>query len=109
MEVDPSHISFDGNMIYAIEDHKEVSLKDFADACFVGYKGIAMIARHHMFHQLHRLRLMGGITEVDVDKATGEITLHDYVSVVDCGTIINSNLARIQAEGGIAQGIGMAL
>jgi CO/xanthine dehydrogenase Mo-binding subunit len=28
---------------------------------------------------------------------------------VDCGTVINRNLARLQAEGGIAQGIGMAL
>lgn len=52
---------------------------------------------------------MAGIAEVDVDKMTGEITIQDYVAVVDCGTVINSNLARIQAEGGIAQGIGMAL
>jgi CO/xanthine dehydrogenase Mo-binding subunit len=33
----------------------------------------------------------------------------DYVAVVDCGTTINPNLARIQTEGGIAQGIGMAM
>ena len=52
---------------------------------------------------------MAGIAEVDVDKLTGEITLVDYAAVVDCGTIINPNLARIQTEGGIAQGIGMAL
>ena len=109
MEVDPSHISFDGNMIYAIEDHKEMSLKDFADACFGGHKGIAMIASASHVSPTSPPPFMVGITEVDVDKATGEITLHDYVSVVDCGTIINSNLARIQAEGGIAQGIGMAL
>ena len=109
MEVDPSHISFDGNMIYAIEDHKEMSLKDFADACFGGHKGIAMIASASHVSPTSPPPFMVGIAEVDVDKATGEITLHDYVSVVDCGTIINSNLARIQAEGGIAQGIGMAL
>ena len=29
--------------------------------------------------------------------------------MVDCGTVVNANLARVQAEGGIAQGIGMAL
>ena len=52
---------------------------------------------------------MAGIAEVDVDKLTGEITMVDYVAVVDSGTIINPNLARIQVEGGIAQGIGMAL
>ena len=28
---------------------------------------------------------------------------------MDCGTPINPNLARIQAEGGLVQGIGMAL
>ena len=33
----------------------------------------------------------------------------DYVAVVDCGTPINPNLARIQTEGGLVQGIGMAL
>ena len=33
----------------------------------------------------------------------------NYVGVVDCGTPINTNLARVQTEGGIGQGIGMAL
>ena len=31
------------------------------------------------------------------------------MGVVDCGTVINTNLARVQTEGGIGQGIGMAL
>ena len=35
--------------------------------------------------------------------------LIDFAAVVDCGTVINPNLARVQTEGGIAQGIGMAL
>lgn len=52
---------------------------------------------------------MVGIAEVEVDKLTGEIELLDYAAVVDCGTPINPNLARVQTEGGIAQGIGMAL
>ena len=33
----------------------------------------------------------------------------DYAACVDCGTPINPNLTRVQAEGGILQGIGMAL
>jgi len=33
----------------------------------------------------------------------------DFTAVVDCGTPINPALARIQTEGGIVQGIGMAL
>ena len=33
----------------------------------------------------------------------------NYAAVVDCGTPINPNRARIQTEGGLVQGIGMAL
>ena len=40
---------------------------------------------------------------------TGQAKVVDYVGVVDCGTVINPNLATVQAQGGIAQGIGMAL
>lgn len=52
---------------------------------------------------------MAGIAEVEVDKATGQVRVTDYAAVVDCGTVVNPALARVQAEGGIAQGIGMAL
>ena len=52
---------------------------------------------------------MAGIAEVEIDRETGVIELIDYAAVVDCGTVVNPNLARIQTEGGIAQGIGMAL
>jgi len=33
----------------------------------------------------------------------------DYQAVIDCGTVINPALARVQAEGGIVQAIGMTL
>ncbi|MPN15380.1 4-hydroxybenzoyl-CoA reductase subunit alpha [bioreactor metagenome] len=52
---------------------------------------------------------MAGIVEIELDKTTGKVDIIDYVAVVDCGTPINPNLARIQTEGGVAQGIGMAL
>ncbi len=52
---------------------------------------------------------MCGMAEVEVDLQTGKIELLEYKAAVDCGTVINPNLARIQAEGGIVQGIGMAL
>ncbi|MFR7749797.1 MAG: molybdopterin cofactor-binding domain-containing protein [Collinsella sp.] len=52
---------------------------------------------------------MAGIAEVDVDKATGKVTVVDYAAAVDVCTVINEALARVQAEGGIAQGIGHAL
>ena len=52
---------------------------------------------------------MVGMVEIELDKETGQVEILDYVAVVDCGTVINTNLARVQTEGGIVQGIGMAL
>ena len=52
---------------------------------------------------------MVGIAEVKVDLETGKVIPQEYYGVVDCGTIVNRNLAQVQAEGGIVQGIGMAL
>ena len=52
---------------------------------------------------------MVGAAEVEVDLETGEVQVVDYAACVDCGTPINPNLTRVQAEGGILQGIGMAL
>ena len=52
---------------------------------------------------------MAGMVELEVDKETGKVELLDYVAVVDCGTPINSNLVKVQTEGGLVQGIGMTL
>ena len=52
---------------------------------------------------------IAGFVETEIDKETGKVEIIDYVAVVDCGTVINKNLAKIQVEGGIVQGIGMAL
>lgn len=50
-----------------------------------------------------------GIAEIEADIETGKIDLLNFYAVFDCGTVINTNLARVQAEGGLLQGIGMAL
>ncbi len=44
-----------------------------------------------------------------MDCETGKVSLLDFCAVVDCGTVVNPKLARIQAEGGLVQGIGLAL
>ena len=52
---------------------------------------------------------MVGMVEIELDKLTGQVTVLDYMAVVDCGIPINPALARIQTEGGIVQGIGHTL
>lgn len=107
--VDKEDIEFDGKKINTLDHVHEMSLADFADTCFNGGIAKALIASDSHMSPTSPPPFMVGIAEVDVDKLTGEIKVHDYVSVVDCGTVINPNLARVQAEGGIVQGIGMAL
>lgn len=107
--VDKEDIEFDGKKINTLDHVHEMSLAEFADKCFNGGIAKALIASDSHMSPTSPPPFMVGIAEVDVDKLTGEIKVHDYVSVVDCGTVINPNLARVQAEGGIVQGIGMAL
>ena len=106
---DKEDIEFDGKKINTLDHVHEMSLAEFADTCFNGGIAKALIASDSHMSPTSPPPFMVGIAEVDVDKLTGEIKVHDYVAVVDCGTVINPNLARVQAEGGIVQGIGMAL
>jgi CO/xanthine dehydrogenase Mo-binding subunit/aerobic-type carbon monoxide dehydrogenase small subunit (CoxS/CutS family) len=52
---------------------------------------------------------IAAVATIDLDRETGHYDLVDYAAVVDCGTVINANLARVQVEGGLVQGIGMAM
>jgi putative selenate reductase molybdopterin-binding subunit len=52
---------------------------------------------------------MAGIVEIELDRETGQVEILDYAAAVDCGTPINTHLARVQVEGGLVQGIGMTL
>jgi len=49
------------------------------------------------------------ICELEVDPATGEVTIDRYVIVEDIGVVINPMIAEGQTHGGLAQGLGQAL
>ncbi len=46
---------------------------------------------------------------VEVDPATGTVTVLEATSVVDCGVVINPAVVVGQQQGGFAQGLGVAL
>ncbi len=50
-----------------------------------------------------------GMAEIELDRLTGKVDVLNFANVVDCGTVINPAAARVQAEGGIVQGIGHTL
>ena len=70
---------------------------------------IAAVATASHSSPVSPLPYMVGMVEIELDRYTGEVKILDYVAVVDCGIAINPALARIQAEGGIVQGIGHTL
>ncbi len=49
------------------------------------------------------------VAEVEVDVVTGEIQVTDFVALQEVGRVLNPVLATGQIEGGVAQGIGLAL
>lgn len=102
------HVEFDGSHFYSIKDEKEISLTDLADASHFNRNDV-MSASESFTSPVSPPPFMAGIVEIELDKETGQVEVIDYAAAVDCGTPINRNLARVQTEGGIVQGIGMAL
>jgi len=49
------------------------------------------------------------IAVVEVDAETGQVKILKYVAVDDCGTVLNPAIVEGMVQGGIAQGIGIAL
>jgi len=47
--------------------------------------------------------------EVEVNTETGRVTVPRFVTVIDCGTAVNPMAVEGQLEGGLQQGIGLAL
>ena len=99
---------FEGHQISNEEGTVTISLDTLAQNAVVGEHD-CLIAQASHSSPVSPPPFMVGFAEVEVDIETGHTEMIDYVGVVDCGTVINTSLARIQAEGGIAQGIGMAL
>lgn len=98
---------FDGEKVRT-EDGKEVTLRQIAGKATCGVCSELQVVKEYS-SPISPPPFMVGAAEVEVDKETGQIDVIDYVGVIDCGTPINPNLARVQAEGGIGQGIGMVL
>lgn len=108
MDCSIEHVEFDGSRFYSIKDEKEISLTDLADASHFNRNDV-MSASESFTSPVSPPPFMAGIVEIELDKETGQVEVIDYAAAVDCGTPINRNLARVQTEGGIVQGIGMAL
>ena len=111
LDVPADSVGFDGEKVYIEEGERageSISLVNIATASMCGNE-ITLEETVTHSSKLSPPPFMVGAAELEVDTLTGEIQVLDYVAAVDCGTPLNPALTRVQAEGGILQGIGMAL
>lgn len=101
-------LDFDGHRAVNPANGKQVTLEEIGLAAYCG-NDYALQVTESNSSPISPPPFMVGMVEIEVDKATGHVEILDYVAVVDCGTTLNPNLCRCQVEGGLAQGIGMAL
>ena len=106
--IDPDAARLDGEGVTSLADGRRVSLAEIGYASLSGRYGSLQAEVSHT-SPVSPPPFMAGIAEIDLDPETGEVKMTDYAAVVDCGTVVNANLARVQTEGGIVQGIGMTL
>jgi len=100
-------IDYDGVVLKGID--KEITLKALSNRLYYNEDQKQLQVTNSYYGVKSPPPFMAGFVEIEVDTETGELEILDYVSVVDCGTTINPMLARGQVEGGIVQGIGMAV
>ena len=108
MNCDEADVEFAGSCIRRIGTEQSVSLTDIAYKAQIFNTTPAESTATHT-SPVSPPPYMVGMVEIELDKLTGKVDIIDYMAVVDCGIPINPALARIQTEGGIAQGIGHTL
>lgn len=102
-------IIFEGEYIKTDDGENSVSLGDLATELYYNRDQKQVLVCGSYYGHKSPPPYMAAFAEVEVDIETGKVDLLDYTAIVDCGTTINPNLARIQVEGGLVQGIGMAM
>lgn len=109
LEMPMEELEFDGKEVYvASNPEKHISMKDLANQSMCCSNNALEVTESNS-QPVSPPPFMVGMAEVEVDMETGAIELIDYAAVVDCGTPLNPALVKVQTEGGLGQGIGMAM
>ncbi len=108
MDCEENEVVFENGCVRRINTEQTVSMTDIAYKSQVFNTKAAVATATHS-SPVSPPPYMVGMVEIELDKLTGQVTILDYMAVVDCGIPINPALARIQTEGGIVQGIGHTL
>ena len=100
MNVPEDETEFTGTGVVHEKSGSSMTMEEIATAAMCN-NGIALEATESNCSPVSPPPYMAGAVEIELDKETGEVKILDYAAVVDCGTVINPNLARVQVEGGL--------
>ena len=79
MDCPVEHVEFDGTRFYSMEDEKEISLSDLADASHFNRNDV-MSASESFTSPVSPPPFMAGIVEIELDKETGQVEIIDYAA-----------------------------
>ena len=102
--VAPSAVSFRGGLFGTADSNRQFSVFDLVE-----HDGVPLTASQDFVGRIPAFPTGCAVCEVEVDPATGVVTVVRYTTVDDVGQPINPLIVEGQTHGGIAQGIGQAL
>lgn len=103
-----SDVRFEGSQVSRISTGETLSIQKIATKSQCG-NNISLDVTETHFSPVSPPPFMVTMVEIELDRLTGEVKLLDTKAVVDSGTLLNPAIARVQAEGGLAQAIGHTL
>ena len=112
MQAEPANVAFEEGSF--ISGNQRLTLQEVAFAAYVPADyppDLEPGLSEKAFYDPENFTYPAGthIAEVEVDQATGVVTLANFVAVDDFGHIINPMIVDGQVHGGLAQGAGQAL
>jgi aerobic carbon-monoxide dehydrogenase large subunit len=105
-------VRYEAGTLRVAATEREISLDEVARASYqVTADDVMPGLAHKAVHLCDRYTFPNGchVAEVEIDAATGEVTLDRYVIFDDFGRLLDPRLTLGQVHGGVVQGIGQAL
>ena len=115
LNIEPQHVTLEAGKFF-VEDIPDSYLTwaDVAEEAYSGHKlpgdlekGLEATVYWEPAGQTYAYS--ANVATVLVNNDTGEVKLTGFVTVDDCGTVVNPMVVHGQVHGGLAQGIGAAL
>ncbi len=111
LQAKPDEVTFTDGRFGAPGSNRSFDFLELAKEAADHSEALAQMLRVRSDNEMHEPVFPNGcaICEIEVDPATGGLTITRYAAVDDVGRCINPMIVHGQTHGGIAQGVGQAL